>query len=152
MRGDGEKHQKTHWLTISCIGCWASSGYSVQGCAQLEQKLRQCMDAPVRSPLPTHQHHPTLTPPLAKPQHEEEQHQLPSLENVPQDRGSPQAQVNGPRLSLFVHYVYPHDGKPYETASWEELEWLLNHWLAFICIMFVARPAQEESDFRPTIY
>jgi hypothetical protein len=35
------------WLT-SYAGCWASSGYSVQGCAQLEQKLRQCMDAPVR--------------------------------------------------------------------------------------------------------
>ncbi|EAT86208.1 37S ribosomal protein mrp10 [Parastagonospora nodorum] len=30
----------------SVLGCWASSGYSVQGCAQLEQKLRQCMDAP----------------------------------------------------------------------------------------------------------
>ncbi|KAF2271606.1 mitochondrial 37S ribosomal protein YmS-T, partial [Westerdykella ornata] len=28
------------------IGCWASSGYSVQGCAQFEQKLRACMDAP----------------------------------------------------------------------------------------------------------
>ncbi|KAF2200424.1 mitochondrial 37S ribosomal protein YmS-T [Delitschia confertaspora ATCC 74209] len=28
------------------LGCWASSGYSIQGCAQLEQKLRQCMDAP----------------------------------------------------------------------------------------------------------
>jgi hypothetical protein len=32
---------------LTCTGCWASSGYSVQGCAQLEQKLRQCMDAPV---------------------------------------------------------------------------------------------------------
>ncbi|EFQ93331.1 hypothetical protein PTT_09326 [Pyrenophora teres f. teres 0-1] len=30
----------------SVLGCWASSGYSVQGCALLEQKLRQCMDAP----------------------------------------------------------------------------------------------------------
>ncbi|KAF2657945.1 mitochondrial 37S ribosomal protein YmS-T [Lophiostoma macrostomum CBS 122681] len=30
----------------SVLGCWASSGYSVQGCAQFEQKLRQCMDAP----------------------------------------------------------------------------------------------------------
>lgn len=29
-------------------GCWASSGYNLAGCAQLEQKLRQCMDAPVR--------------------------------------------------------------------------------------------------------
>jgi hypothetical protein len=30
-----------------CAGCWASSGYSVAGCAQFEQKLRQCMDTPV---------------------------------------------------------------------------------------------------------
>jgi hypothetical protein len=37
----------------ACTGCWASSGYSVQGCAQLEQKLRQCMDAPVSSASPT---------------------------------------------------------------------------------------------------
>jgi hypothetical protein len=29
------------------IGCWASSGYNVQGCAALEQQLRACMDAPV---------------------------------------------------------------------------------------------------------
>lgn len=36
---------------LHSTGCWASSGYSVQGCAQLEQKLRQCMDAPVS---PTH--------------------------------------------------------------------------------------------------
>ncbi|KAF2733454.1 mitochondrial ribosomal protein 10 [Polyplosphaeria fusca] len=30
----------------SVLGCWASSGYSIQGCAQLEQKLRHCMDSP----------------------------------------------------------------------------------------------------------
>lgn len=29
-------------------GCWASAGYSAQGCAALEQQLRTCMDAPVR--------------------------------------------------------------------------------------------------------
>lgn len=29
-------------------GCWASSGYTTQGCAALEQQLRACMDAPVR--------------------------------------------------------------------------------------------------------
>ncbi|KAH0303303.1 hypothetical protein KCU71_g10692, partial [Aureobasidium melanogenum] len=27
-------------------GCWASSGYTAQGCAALEQQLRACMDAP----------------------------------------------------------------------------------------------------------
>ena len=32
-------------------GCWASSGYSVQGCAQLEEALRECMDAPVSGML-----------------------------------------------------------------------------------------------------
>lgn len=29
-------------------GCWASSGFSVQGCSGLEQQLRACMDTPVR--------------------------------------------------------------------------------------------------------
>lgn len=42
-------------------GCWASSGYSVQGCAQLEQKLRLCMDAPVCLP-PDHLDAVVLTP------------------------------------------------------------------------------------------
>lgn len=31
------------------IDCWASSGYSVEGCASLETALRTCMDAPVRT-------------------------------------------------------------------------------------------------------
>lgn len=30
------------------LGCWASAGYTAEGCAALEQQLRQCMDAPVR--------------------------------------------------------------------------------------------------------
>jgi hypothetical protein len=41
---------ETREADSTCTGCWASSGYSVQGCAQLEQKLRQCMDAPVGPP------------------------------------------------------------------------------------------------------
>ncbi|RAH49043.1 mitochondrial 37S ribosomal protein mS37 [Aspergillus aculeatinus CBS 121060] len=28
------------------LSCWASAGGSVEGCAALEQQLRQCMDAP----------------------------------------------------------------------------------------------------------
>lgn len=32
----------------SVLSCWASSGYTTQGCAALEQQLRACMDAPVR--------------------------------------------------------------------------------------------------------
>ncbi|KAL7770269.1 hypothetical protein CFE70_000202 [Pyrenophora teres f. teres 0-1] len=42
-------HSATHrpLPPLPKLRCWASSGYSVQGCALLEQKLRQCMDAPV---------------------------------------------------------------------------------------------------------
>ncbi|CAE6995947.1 37s ribosomal protein mitochondrial protein [Pyrenophora teres f. teres] len=40
------KHMTGTCADMSITGCWASSGYSVQGCALLEQKLRQCMDAP----------------------------------------------------------------------------------------------------------
>ncbi|KAF2724771.1 mitochondrial ribosomal protein 10 [Polychaeton citri CBS 116435] len=29
----------------SVLGCWASQGYTTQGCAALEQQLRACMDA-----------------------------------------------------------------------------------------------------------
>ena len=32
----------------SVLGCWASQGYTAQGCAALEQSLRACMDAKVR--------------------------------------------------------------------------------------------------------
>ncbi|KAI9666848.1 MAG: hypothetical protein M1829_005651 [Trizodia sp. TS-e1964] len=39
--------------TNSCVGamsavlnCWASSGHSVQGCIQVEEQLRMCMDTP----------------------------------------------------------------------------------------------------------
>ena len=32
-------------------GCWASQGYTAEGCVILEQQLRQCMDAPVRIPF-----------------------------------------------------------------------------------------------------
>ncbi|KAK8215309.1 40S ribosomal protein mrp10 [Zalaria obscura] len=33
-------------MMSSVLGCWASSGYTTQGCAALEQQLRACMDAP----------------------------------------------------------------------------------------------------------
>ncbi|KAL6717597.1 40S ribosomal protein mrp10 [Lecanora helva] len=40
-------------IMTSVLGCWASSGNAAAGCAQLEQQLRACMDASVRtSPLP----------------------------------------------------------------------------------------------------
>lgn len=34
-------------IMSSVLGCWASSGYSAQGCQQLETSLRACMDARV---------------------------------------------------------------------------------------------------------
>jgi hypothetical protein len=34
-------------LLSSVLGCWASQGYTAQGCAALEQQLRVCMDAKV---------------------------------------------------------------------------------------------------------
>lgn len=34
-------------IMSSVLGCWASSGYSVTGCAELEKSLRECMDIPV---------------------------------------------------------------------------------------------------------
>jgi hypothetical protein len=73
-------------------GCWASSGYSVQGCAQLEQKLRQCMDAPVCPNCGNSTKH-ALTVPPAQSESEEEQHQLPSLENVPEYHWTSQAEL-----------------------------------------------------------
>ncbi|PWY95558.1 mitochondrial ribosomal protein 10 [Aspergillus sclerotioniger CBS 115572] len=30
----------------SMLSCWASQGYTAEGCVVLEQQLRQCMDAP----------------------------------------------------------------------------------------------------------
>ncbi|KAF2092440.1 hypothetical protein NA57DRAFT_82295 [Rhizodiscina lignyota] len=31
-------------IMASVLSCWASTGYSVQGCGALEQQLRTCMD------------------------------------------------------------------------------------------------------------
>ncbi|KKY13577.1 putative mitochondrial 37s ribosomal proteint [Diplodia seriata] len=33
-------------IMTSVLGCWASSGYNVGGCAALETQLRACMDSP----------------------------------------------------------------------------------------------------------
>ena len=38
-------------LLSTVLGCWASQGYTAQGCAALEQQLRVCMDAKVRLAL-----------------------------------------------------------------------------------------------------
>jgi hypothetical protein len=33
------------------LGCWASSGYGIEGCGKLEEALRSCMDNQVQTPL-----------------------------------------------------------------------------------------------------
>ncbi|KAI9043346.1 mitochondrial 37S ribosomal mS37 domain-containing protein [Aspergillus affinis] len=44
------KNEGNPCMTVmsSMLSCWASSGYTSEGCLALEQQLRQCMDAPVR--------------------------------------------------------------------------------------------------------
>ncbi|KAE8352950.1 hypothetical protein BDV28DRAFT_118437 [Aspergillus coremiiformis] len=32
-------------VMATMLSCWASTGYTVAGCADVEQQLRQCMDA-----------------------------------------------------------------------------------------------------------
>lgn len=86
------------WANKSTTGCWASSGYSVQGCAQLEQKLRQCMDQPVCHSHGLDMEH-ALTPHTARQEPEEEQHQLPPVEDVPQDHRPSQAKLGGSRIA-----------------------------------------------------
>jgi hypothetical protein len=71
----------------------------VQGCAALEQKLRQCMDQPVRvgiDPTPSVCSHHT-----ARQGPEEEHYQLPPVENVPQDHRPSQAQLS--KISVAAH-------------------------------------------------
>jgi hypothetical protein len=81
-------------VMASVLGCWASSGYSVQGCAQFEQKLRQCMDSPVcYTPLSRYANGQRAHVFAEKPKHGQEQHQLPSLPHVSQDRRSTQARL-----------------------------------------------------------
>jgi hypothetical protein len=94
-------------LTCS-TGCWASSGYTAQGCAALEQQLRACMDAPVRFGrlISTHDHSDSNL--VAESwTNQEELHQLPSVETIPSNHRSTQAElVLGPRFLSFT------------TASW----------------------------------
>ncbi|KAF9885768.1 hypothetical protein FE257_012350 [Aspergillus nanangensis] len=42
------QHEQNPCVTVmsSMLSCWASAGYTAEGCAVLEQQLRQCMDAP----------------------------------------------------------------------------------------------------------
>ncbi|KAK7920903.1 hypothetical protein PG985_008925 [Apiospora marii] len=42
-------------LMSSVLACWASSGYNTAGCAQMEQALRNCMDAPQPPPPRTNE-------------------------------------------------------------------------------------------------
>ncbi|QIW99152.1 hypothetical protein AMS68_004670 [Peltaster fructicola] len=44
-RPDTQQTNPCVGIMASVLGCWASSGYTSQGCAVLEQSLRACMDA-----------------------------------------------------------------------------------------------------------
>jgi hypothetical protein len=84
------------------IGCWASSGFSVQGCAQFEQKLRACMDAQVRSlsqnfgigPEYHHSMESANISPSETYSCKEEHYQLPSPSVVSRHERTPQARMN----------------------------------------------------------
>lgn len=65
----------------NAIGCWASSGYTAQGCAQLEQSLRACMDARVCQAFRRHGVYMLMLGTETR-KAEEELYQLPSLTNV----------------------------------------------------------------------
>lgn len=101
------------------IDCWASSGYSVEGCASLETALRTCMDAPVRT-ITTYLHplkwwrrsewedgygrtggwgH-RLMRSTETDKRQEEHHQLPLVENVPTDGWTAQEEVEGRLVGL----------------------------------------------------
>jgi hypothetical protein len=78
---------------------------------------------------------------LAKPKPKEEQHQFPPFENVPQDCRSPQAGLVHPHLS--VHYA---QRRTYESASWEELQSLLEYFGAFLrCAVCVYRKSRRRA-------
>lgn len=96
-------------------GCWASAGQAAaaQGCAQLEQKLRLCMDAPV-SLAPSRLSLRTCLTTTARCQPKEEQHQLPSLAHVPEYCWPSQAEVENHSAStrcledLYYMYIASH--------------------------------------------
>ncbi|KAI2632133.1 mitochondrial ribosomal protein 10 [Hypoxylon sp. NC1633] len=47
VRNPGGKFERPCMgIMSSVLACWASSGYSATGCAQVEQALRNCMDGP----------------------------------------------------------------------------------------------------------
>jgi hypothetical protein len=85
-------------------GCWASSGYSVQGCAQFEQKLRQCMDTPVSANTLSNISKANISAEECKP--EEKQHQLPSFADVSEDYRTAQARLVLPESSLTLRTLY----------------------------------------------
>lgn len=89
-------------------GCWASSGYTAQGCAALEQQLRACMDAPVCfGRLILTYAHSNSSRRAESWSNQEEFHQLSSLEIISPDHRPPQAKLDVCQISL-----------PFTTAFW----------------------------------
>ncbi|GAP92246.1 putative 37S ribosomal protein Mrp10 [Rosellinia necatrix] len=46
---NGKPERPCMAIMSSVLSCWASAGYNVTGCAQVEQALRACMDGPLPS-------------------------------------------------------------------------------------------------------
>ena len=89
-------------LTLDKTGCWASSGHTSQGCAALEQALRECMAVNVRNiTLPEFLQFNksggsrTLTNVLTETQgRQQEQDQLPPLPPVSPHQGPAQEELD----------------------------------------------------------
>ncbi|KAI1110178.1 37S ribosomal protein Mrp10 [Nemania sp. NC0429] len=47
---NGKAERPCMAIMSSVLSCWASAGYNTAGCAQVEQALRACMDAPPPPP------------------------------------------------------------------------------------------------------
>lgn len=89
-------------LTLDTTGCWASSGHTSQGCAALEQALRDCMavnvrDVPLSELLRFNESggSRTLTNILTETQgRQQEQDQLPPLPPVSPHQGPAQEELD----------------------------------------------------------
>ncbi|MCJ1472141.1 hypothetical protein MMC13_000788 [Lambiella insularis] len=112
-------------IMTSMLGCWASSGRSgsaAQACVALEQQLRTCMDAPVRLLVELQR---TIggdadgaVGGIETEAPEEEYHQLPSLQALPEDHWATQAEVRraGWWWNVGMVSVWEEDSDTYRRA------------------------------------
>ncbi|KFY29994.1 hypothetical protein V494_08336 [Pseudogymnoascus sp. VKM F-4513 (FW-928)] len=109
-------------LMTSVLTCWASSGHSVAGCSALETSLRACMDTPVsNSRFRRIWRAPIWDVWLMEPAtteiegHQEEQYQLPFVENVPADGRTEEEEVKGAQDAADGAKLLPGPG--YDTSA-----------------------------------